>query len=505
MLLFVPDSIWRVSKLRLRRALFPLKTSDQENLLGVVGERIRQARQNRGLTQAALAGPEFTKGYISALERGSVRPSFKALTVISRRLGLTLSELLTAPPARDREAEIAHLGEEVEFQFSFALMLLRSARIDEALDTVSRLEVNLQAHANELPGRTLYRIPYLRGLAYLQSGQPELARSELESALTLASEDEQAAASIRNQLGLVYLQLDQPYLAVELHLQCARAIEAGVVKDPGEQLRIYKNLADDYRALGDVTRAMNIYQMAVPVLSKADNLAHLIDISWSEALAFSAADNKPEARAYTARAFHLSAVADTTSEAAVLSVNFAQLLVREGRYQEAEDLLTRAERFLSHYPDPVSEAGVYFCRGDLARRQDDLEGARVHATKARTLLEPLVQPDRPAAQDAEDMPSGEAGEQLATARKSAMSRSAQTSDVYIETLHLLALLSEAEGNIEAADTLFERALEWAGRSNSEEVMYSVNFSYAKALEDRGDIKKALRHYRAAANQRPHMS
>jgi transcriptional regulator with XRE-family HTH domain len=34
-----------------------------------LGARLRAARKARGLTQEALAGPEFTKSYVSAVER----------------------------------------------------------------------------------------------------------------------------------------------------------------------------------------------------------------------------------------------------------------------------------------------------------------------------------------------------------------------------------------------------------------------------------------------------
>jgi transcriptional regulator with XRE-family HTH domain len=48
-----------------------------------IGVRIRKTRKEQGLTQEQLGSPQFTKGYISALERGSVRPSLKALEFIA--------------------------------------------------------------------------------------------------------------------------------------------------------------------------------------------------------------------------------------------------------------------------------------------------------------------------------------------------------------------------------------------------------------------------------------
>ena len=50
----------------------------ETNPLSTLGDRLRQARLGRGMSQEALAQPEFTKSYVSAVERGKARPSLKA-------------------------------------------------------------------------------------------------------------------------------------------------------------------------------------------------------------------------------------------------------------------------------------------------------------------------------------------------------------------------------------------------------------------------------------------
>src|SRR6266568_5057526 len=59
-----------------------------------VGARIRSLRTARGLTQAQLAEPQYTKAYVSMLESGRTRASMKALEHIAGRLGVQPSELL---------------------------------------------------------------------------------------------------------------------------------------------------------------------------------------------------------------------------------------------------------------------------------------------------------------------------------------------------------------------------------------------------------------------------
>ena len=40
-----------------------------------MGERVRQLRIARGLTQTELAGERFSKEYVSQIERGKTRPT----------------------------------------------------------------------------------------------------------------------------------------------------------------------------------------------------------------------------------------------------------------------------------------------------------------------------------------------------------------------------------------------------------------------------------------------
>jgi tetratricopeptide (TPR) repeat protein len=57
------------------------------------GRRIRRRRRELGLTQAGLAGPEYTKSFISQLEGGYADPSLDTLRFLGRRLQLGLSTM----------------------------------------------------------------------------------------------------------------------------------------------------------------------------------------------------------------------------------------------------------------------------------------------------------------------------------------------------------------------------------------------------------------------------
>lgn len=69
-----------------------------------IADRIRSARQERGLTQAQVAGTRFSVGYIKALENERAAPSLPALSYIADRLRIRRSDLLGGVRSRPTEA-----------------------------------------------------------------------------------------------------------------------------------------------------------------------------------------------------------------------------------------------------------------------------------------------------------------------------------------------------------------------------------------------------------------
>ena len=60
-----------------------------------MGEKIRHARQSKGMTQRQVAGDRITRNMLSKIENGSATPSIKTLNYIAERLGLPSSYFLS--------------------------------------------------------------------------------------------------------------------------------------------------------------------------------------------------------------------------------------------------------------------------------------------------------------------------------------------------------------------------------------------------------------------------
>src|SRR6266853_3509066 len=66
-----------------------------QNIGQTVGAKLREARQAKKYTQSQLAAPDFSVSYISAIERGQIHPSLRALEILARRLDLSSTYLLS--------------------------------------------------------------------------------------------------------------------------------------------------------------------------------------------------------------------------------------------------------------------------------------------------------------------------------------------------------------------------------------------------------------------------
>src|SRR5260370_10782191 len=86
-----------------------------------IGARLRTARLVKKFTQSQLANPGFSVSYVSAIERGQIHPSLRALEIFAQRLGLSSTDLLSKQTSGEANGLSAMKGstqseEEVDLQ-----------------------------------------------------------------------------------------------------------------------------------------------------------------------------------------------------------------------------------------------------------------------------------------------------------------------------------------------------------------------------------------------------
>src|SRR5947207_14133619 len=152
-----------------------------------VGEKLRAARISMHYTQGQLAAPDFSVSYISAIERGQIHPSLRALEILAGRLGLTSTQLL---PARAQPEERAGGGpsslereeEEIELTLLEAEVAIQQGSAAHAAERLMKLP------PKRLKPKNLLEYRYLLGLAYLSDERFQEAEYALSDALQQAKE-----------------------------------------------------------------------------------------------------------------------------------------------------------------------------------------------------------------------------------------------------------------------------------------------------------------------------
>lgn len=155
----------------------------------MIGDKIRDLRKKKHLTQEQLAGHELTKSYVSQVELGRIRPSRKALEVIAERLGKPYGYFL----GNDDDLRT------IDVLMKAAEALTLSGRLDEAM--VGLKEAQLLA---ERLGRddVLAQIETARGQVLVTRQDYPEAIKNLNSAFQRLSVEDDAVQIVKTAIAL---------------------------------------------------------------------------------------------------------------------------------------------------------------------------------------------------------------------------------------------------------------------------------------------------------------
>src|SRR3712207_6040181 len=174
------------------------------------------------------------------------------------------------------------LEEKLRSWFSRARTLIQSNHIPEALSIIAEAKENAQEYWDRLPSDVRYLPDFLRARAFLQQVEPALAQPHLEAALAIVAHNQETAARVRNLLGVVYLEQQRPELALKQHLECLQVALAKGFKDQDHSFRlsVYRNLANDYLAMNDISQAIDVYKRALAITEKHQDLERRAGAHW---------------------------------------------------------------------------------------------------------------------------------------------------------------------------------------------------------------------------------
>jgi transcriptional regulator with XRE-family HTH domain len=315
-----------------------------------VATRIRTLRMARGLTQHQLGGDDFTKGFISQLERGHCRLSLHAARVLAARLDVAVGDLLTETGTRDRQHELMLLQAEREFA---------AGSPESALRLAEGLRVS-----GTYRGRALR----LRGRALLALDSARLALEVLEEAATdfRGRGNLDLAARTLYDIAIAHARLDETEEALLTALECERALRAGEVVDRTLELQVRALLASTYVRRGDFEAADNQTERALVLAQDVTNREAQAALYAGLAKSEQDRGNLERAAGYWSRSLteleHLGrehAIAESCN-------SLALVYLARGLRPQADRMLARAETMATALGHPRLQAWLVITRSKAA-------------------------------------------------------------------------------------------------------------------------------------------
>ncbi|HEY3069772.1 MAG TPA: tetratricopeptide repeat protein [Gaiellaceae bacterium] len=343
-----------------------------------LGDRVRQLRIAKGLTQTELAGERFSKEYVSQIERGKTRPTGETVEWLAARLGVDQSFLETGVSSSERER--------VESVIARAEAALESNSYQEAVDELSQLGSALETVAvPALQFRALLADSW--GRMYV--GEVREAISRLDAARQLAeapSFSDVDRAEVLYRVGVCRYKLSSIATAVALLSESLDLAErSGLPADRlrsnalGWRSRCYRRQRDWEAAREDVERALELAEG----LNDRRTVAHHY---FQASLIAERTGHWVLARSYAERAkAQYEELADQANVGKLLN-NLGGLNFQLGKPQEAIRHLKDAYRVLL---DVGSEADAGYVVSSLAQVHLRTGESKLAEEQARHALELL--------------------------------------------------------------------------------------------------------------------
>jgi tetratricopeptide (TPR) repeat protein len=299
----------------------PRQKSTHVDSPAAVGVRLREAREQSGLSQRQLAFPGCSPAYISRVESGQRIPSLQLLRELGRRLGVTADYLATGEEESKwdvlAEAEIALRLDDIEVA-------------EHVLTEVLRDEVEPTRRGRALAGL---------GQISFREGETELAIERLREAAELLGESVAEQPAIGITLGKAYAMRGEFANAIAVHermIDLAR--RRGEAFTEGWFAVALANILIDQ---GNLARAEELLAGVIKETERTDDPEALARLYWSQSRLHVAQGSWDLASRYAGRTLSLLELSENSHNVARAHHLLAYIEIERGNPGEALELLHR--------------------------------------------------------------------------------------------------------------------------------------------------------------------
>jgi tetratricopeptide (TPR) repeat protein len=347
-----------------------------------LGERVRQLRIARNLTQTDLAGDRFSKEYLSQIERGKTRPTADTIEWLAERLGVDASFLETGVSSSERErveGVVARAEAAIESS-DYGLAVEELDKLASALRTIAVQELDVRAALAEAWAR-MYMGEVRKSIEIL-----ERARGIAEGqAFTDVDR-----AEILYRLGCCRYKLNSISTAVALYSQALELVERSGL--PADRLRshVYEWRSRCYRRQRDWEAAREDVERALE-LAEGLNDRHTMGHAYFQAsLVAERTGHWVLARSYAEKARGIYEELNDQSNVGKLLNEIGALNFQLGKPDDAVTYLKEAFKVLIDAGEDTDAARVISSLAQVHLRTGKVQLAEEQAQKALEMLQGRV-------------------------------------------------------------------------------------------------------------------
>jgi len=326
----------------------------------IFGERIRQLRIARGLTQSQLAGQDFSNGFISLLETGRTRASVRASGILANRLGVSLAEIVATPDPATADAVVTLTRAEGR---------LTVGDLDETMRLIASVE-------RRLTGLDSAKAKRLKGQVLAARRSPE-AITVLDDALRAyrAAGDREAVARTLFEMAMAHARLEQQGEALNLGLQSEQLVTEGAVVDRTFELRLMSFLASILVNLADYGAAELRTERAKALAEDVADPRATADLYENLAATRQRQGDLEAALTYARRSLGAYESIGNVAQVGSSWNTIGWVYIQRGQHTRAAEALDRAERVALEIGDRRLMGYVLQNRAELALAAGDVPAA----------------------------------------------------------------------------------------------------------------------------------
>ena len=428
-----------------------------------VGAKLKEARLAKKYTQSQLAGNDFSVSYISAIERGQIHPSLRALEIFAMRLGLSSKDLLIPQAPGASAAATSGRGASSADEFDWRILTAR-VMIEQGSYQASILQLQ-ELLSFKLTGEQEILVRYLLALAFHKSGLWQESENALSPALRLAKgKHNYLYARLLLLQGMTHASLQDHGQGLALQQNNRELIEMSQSQDAFYAGEVYAQLGLHYLRLD---RASEAQDMLVKALQATEAL--------------------------------------TDTERIEVYLQASQQLAESGDYTEATLSLYKCLHLLGALEDRQSRSELFHALGRamLAGKRDETRAYLEQAIEqAATLQDAQLNASAHIHLAAWLLEHGEAAEARKHAQQARALLSSETDSLIAADAQLvLGKIEYAQKRYKAGDACFEAGLTMLERLNLREELSDNAALYAQLLEQHGDVHRAVAYWKKAFESR----